>query len=99
MPVWLLITISIAFIGLLGYAFGVKREKSLPDESEVIGKDLPVGSLFLKDGKVVEVVRSKYCVGCLYDSGVNCDYLNMPICFGYKRKKGDPVIFKYVDHE
>ena len=66
-PFWLFVTICIAFIGLLGYVFGVKCEKDIPDESEVIGRDLPVGFRFMKDGKVVEVVEQTIgCEGCIY---------------------------------
>lgn len=101
-PFWLSITISIAFIGLLGYVFGVKREKDISDESEVIGKDLPVGYQFMKDGKVVEVVGHRGCDGCLYDNPEiahldKCaDY---PLCCAFERVKGDSVVFKYIDHE
>ena len=103
MPIWLLITISIAFIGLLGYVFGVKREKLIPDESEVIGKDLTVGSLFMKDGRVVEVVASSgHCYGCLYfdnlKTPVRCNGEQME-CGSMIRPMDNPVIFKYVDHE
>jgi len=102
MPIWLCITISIAFIGLLGYVFGIKRENLIPDESEVIGKDLPVGSLFMKDGKVVEVVGHHGCDGCLYDNPERMwDYKCAvhPLCCAFERVKGDSIVFKYIDHE
>lgn len=100
MPIWLCITISIVFVGILGYVFGIKREKPLPDESEVIGKDLPVGSLFLKDGEVVKVVNAEHgCKGCIYKYPKCAIKGKGMVCCSFERKRGDTVIFKYVDHE
>ena len=103
-PFWLSITIGIAFIGLLGYVFGVKRENDIPEESEVVGKDLPVGFRFMKDGKVVEVVEYVSCKHCVYahiyeKGNLSCFSDVSPLCYISSRADEKSVCFKYIDHE
>lgn len=65
----------------------------IPDESEVMGKDLPVGFIFMKDGEVIEVVELEGCNKCIYESKEECNSLTAPICLGNRES---PVIFKKV---
>ena len=67
-----------------------------PDESEVLGKDLPVGFRFMKDGNVVEVVITNCkCDKCAYNN--KCIGFKSPECTPNKRKDGEWVIFKQVN--
>lgn len=77
----------------------IEIEAPLPDESEVIGKDLPVGFRFMKDGKVVDVVEPDIkwhvCLECIYFlSASGCR--NSPLCQFSKRINKDTVVFKHV---
>ena len=66
-----------------------------PDESEVLGKDLPVRFRFMKDGKVVRVVKSSSgCEKCEYYNRPTCP--ESPECTPNKRKDGEYVNFKQV---
>lgn len=66
-------------------------KKELPDESEVIGKVLPVGSKFLKDGKVIKVIEGIKCSQCAY-SNAKCVDKKRPVCYNGNYR----VHFKYV---
>lgn len=63
-------------------------EEKLPDGLEVLGKDLPIGFRFMKDGDVIEVVKGKCSKQCVY---CGCEYPNkMPHCWK------EHVIFKKI---
>lgn len=67
------------------------KEQQLPDESEVFGKELPVGFRFMKDGEVIEVVEGK-CIDCYYKGSLKC---NVILCMKSERPTySNDVIFK-----
>lgn len=71
--VWLTYQITKAYIDRLD-------KKELPDESEVVGKELLVGSKFLKDGMIVKVVEGIKCSQCVY-SNSECVGKKRPVCY------------------
>lgn len=87
-------------IAIFGIVFKVKKpieiEAPLPDESEVIGKDLPVGFRFMKDGKVLEVTEHHNCIGCTYRQYRNIFCSNAKCRIDQRATKTE-VIFKYVE--
>lgn len=58
----LILVLLAIFIYLQFKIFKVKY----PDESEVLGKDLPIGFRFMKDGNVIEVAGGKCSDRCVY---------------------------------
>ena len=66
-----------------------------PYESEVLGKDLPVGFRFMKNGKVV--ITNGKCDKCAYNN--KCIGFKSPECTPNKRKDGEWVAFKEVKQE
>ena len=74
----------------------LEAPEQLPDESEVLGKELPVGFRFLKDGVIIEVEEGRRCYKCIYNS--KCSPNNK--CTKIERPTyQDSVIFKKVSDE
>ena len=76
-PTWIKLVAMLVFVvGILWFMIlqvkiakpiELEAPEQLPDESEVIGKELPVGFRFLKDGVIIEVAEDRRCYKCIYD--------------------------------
>ena len=76
------------------FAKPIELDAKLPDEKDVIGKELPVWFRFMKDGEVIEVVEGK-CIDCCYKGSLKC---NVILCMKSERSTySNDVIFKKVD--
>ena len=89
----LILVLLVVFIYLQFKIFKPKY----PDESEVLGKDLPVGFRFVKDGKIVEVVAQKNCSLCVYyEEPLVCTYPKNIYCRYCRGVRNEGIIFKQV---
>ena len=106
-PTWIKLVATLVFVaGIVWFVIlqfkiaepiEIESHEQLPDESEVFGKELPVGFRFRKDGDVVEVTALKVCNGCVYDCFIKEQH---PWCsISFRPTYNDSVIFKKVDDE
>ena len=103
-PTWVKLVATLVFVaGIVWFVrlqFKIRKPielESLPDEKDVIGKDLPVGFRYSKDGHVVEVEFagkiSASCYGCVYKKFGACNKYEH-ICLPSQRKDKNFIIFK-----
>lgn len=105
-PTWVKLVAALVFVaGIVWFVrlqfkiaepIEIESHEQLPDESEVIGKELPVGFRFLKDGVIIEVAEGSRCYKCIYNG--KCSPNNK--CTKIERPTyQDSVIFKKVSDE
>lgn len=102
-PTWIKLIATLVFVaGIVWFVrlqfkiaepIELEADEQLPDESEVFGKELPVGFRFMKDGEVIEVVEGKgKCIDCYYKGALKC---NVILCMKSERPTySNDVIFK-----
>lgn len=67
--------------------------------------ELPVGTRFLFDNKLVEVIEDKntncysWCSGCVFKNKSNFKYCDVLSCVTARRTDGKNIIFKEVKNE
>lgn len=89
---WIKLGVLILFVGLIIWfvilqfkiskSISPKASEQLPDESEVLGKELPIGFRFIKDGDIIEIIEEGIndCKSCIYSLNCLNGFKNGPLC-------------------